>query len=222
MADILNSDDLRAEIPALGRDFKVMGKRAGDRMDITLAVAFIDRWVGDVADYFAVKARLVQRVQERLGQVCMLQINTLDDPCARDESSLYLTVTGLSAEQGDDGEVGRGNRVNGLITPYRPMSLEAAAGKNPAAHVGKLYNVLAHLLAQRILNETDGVTDVTVRLLSAIGSPINQPQLAAVDVRAPGGLSPEQRRGIQERVAQGLDELPMLTRQLVNGDIPVC
>ena len=68
-------------------------------------------------------------------------VNALDDPKASDESGIYLTVTGLSAEQGDDGEVGRGNRVNGLITPSRAMSLEAAAGKNAVAHVGKLYNL---------------------------------------------------------------------------------
>ncbi len=34
--------------------------------------------------------------------------------------------SGLSAETGDDGQVGRGNRVNGLITPNGPMSLEAS------------------------------------------------------------------------------------------------
>jgi len=45
----------------------------------------------------------------------------------------YLTVTGTSAEAGDDGQVGRGNRANGLITPCRPMSLEAVAGKIPSA-----------------------------------------------------------------------------------------
>ncbi len=102
------------------------------------------------------------------------------------------------------------------------MSLEAAAGKNPAAHVGKLYNVLAHQLAQRILNDIDGVVEVTVRLLSAIGQPIDQPQLGAVDVCAPDGLSPMQRRGIQERIEQGLAGLPALTRQLVNGEIRIC
>jgi S-adenosylmethionine synthetase len=42
-----------------------------------------------------------------------------------------LTVTGTSAENGDDGQVGRGNRINGLITPYHPMSLEATSGKKP-------------------------------------------------------------------------------------------
>lgn len=71
-------------------------------------------------------------------------MNVSDTGSAQDS---YLTVTGLSAESGDDGQVGRGNRVNGLIAPYRPMSLEAAAGKNPVTHVGKLYNIIAMRIA---------------------------------------------------------------------------
>ncbi len=102
-SDILNSHNLRAAFPAIGRDYKVMGHRVGDRMALTLAAAFIDRWVGDVADYFDLKARVAQRVGEGLRQTCTLRINTLDDPGTHDESGLYLTVTGLSAEQGDDG-----------------------------------------------------------------------------------------------------------------------
>jgi S-adenosylmethionine synthetase len=31
------------------------------------------------------------------------------------------------------------------------MSLEAAAGKNPVTHVGKLYNIAAHDIAQTIV-----------------------------------------------------------------------
>ena len=221
-AGILNSDDLRADFPAIGRDYKVTGQRVGERIELTLAVAFVDRCVTDVADYFALKTCVARRIGEQLGQVSLLHVNTLDDPDAGGEDGVYLTVTGLSAEQGDDGEVGRGNRVNGLITPCRPMSLEAAAGKNPASHVGKLYNVLAHQLAHSILDDVDGLTEVTVRLLSAIGRPIDQPQLAAVDVCAPDGLSDAQRRCIEERVTQGLAGLPALTRQVVSGDIRIC
>jgi S-adenosylmethionine synthetase len=130
-------------------------------------------------------------------------------------------VTGLSAEHGDDGEVGRGNRVNGLITPYRPMSLEAAAGKNPAAHVGKLYNVLAHRLAASIHADIEGVDEVTVRLLSAIGHPVDQPQLVAIDLAAAGGFSAARQRQVRELTAQHLAALPALIRELATGAIAV-
>jgi S-adenosylmethionine synthetase len=97
--------------------------------------------------------------------------------------SVYLTVTGLSAEAGDDGQVGRGNRVNGLITPYRPMSLEAAAGKNPVAHVGKLYNVMANRVAHAVVMEVPEVDEAYCYLLSRIGHPIADPPLFELKVR---------------------------------------
>lgn len=220
-AAILRGGALQAAIPAAGKDYKVMGHRVGERLHLVIALALIDRHVTSVADYFAQKAAISAFLDERLGHCCTLEINTLDDPQTRDASGVYLTVTGLSAEQGDDGQVGRGNRVNGLITPYRPMSLEAAAGKNPLSHVGKLYNLLAHRLARDILADIDGLQEVTVRLLSAIGQPLDQPQLAAVEVVAAGGLSDEQRRRIKDAVVCGLAGLPWLTGQLIDGSIPV-
>lgn len=35
------------------------------------------------------------------------------------------------------------------------MSLEAAAGKNPINHVGKIYNVLAHEMASALAADLD-------------------------------------------------------------------
>ncbi|PMS19684.1 S-adenosylmethionine synthetase [Trinickia dabaoshanensis] len=221
-AELLKSDALRDAFPALGFDYKIMGHRVGEHMRLTVALAFVDRYVADAASYFSQKAAVEMCLSRYLGEACTVRCNTLDDPHARKESGLYLTVTGLSAEQGDDGEVGRGNRINGLITPGRPMSLEAVAGKNPASHVGKLYNVLAHRLAQRILDDAESASRVTVRLLSAIGNRIDEPQLAAVDVCASDGLSGAQRHRIRERVAHGLAELPTLTRELIDGSVLVC
>jgi S-adenosylmethionine synthetase len=66
---------------------------------------------------------------------------------------VFLTVTGTSAEASDDGEVGRGNRTNGLITPYRFMTMEAAAGKTPVSHAGKLYNLAADKIAGALVAE---------------------------------------------------------------------
>lgn len=220
-AEILRGNALQAAIPGVGRDYKVMGSRVGERMHLVIALALVDRHVKNVADYFALKAEVLAFLDRRLGHCCTIEINTLDDRNARDESGVYLTVTGLSAEHGDDGEVGRGNRVNGLITPYRPMSLEAVAGKNPVSHVGKLYNLLAHQLASDILTEVEGLDEVTVRLLSAIGRPVDQPQLAAVDVVAADSLTHAQRRRIKETVARGLAGLPALTQRLIDGSVSV-
>ena len=188
---------------------------------MTIALAFIDRHVVGVDEYFSLKRQVAAYLAERITPECEVVINTLDDPEAREESQIHLTVTGHSAEHGDDGEVGRGNRVNGLITPYRPMSLEAAAGKNPTAHVGKIYNVLASRLARCIVADVAGVDEAVVRLLSGIGRPIDQPQLVAISVVVEGGLSPSQERAIHELVSQQLASLPTMLMDLAMGHLSV-
>jgi S-adenosylmethionine synthetase len=159
-----------------------MGVRAGTVHALTIALAIIDRHVRDVRDYFEVKRAMHGYLAGHFPGIGELTINALDDPGAGSESGVYVTVSGLSAEMGDDGQVGRGNRVNGLITPGRPMSLEAAAGKNPVSHVGKVYNVLASALAHAVCEEVPGVIEASVQLLSRIGQPLTEPWVASVDV----------------------------------------
>ncbi len=129
------------------------------------------------------------------------------------------TVTGTSLEAGDDGQVGRGNRVSGLITPSRAMSLEAAAGKNPVTHVGKLYNVLASRVASRVA-AVPGVQEAECLLVGRIGRPVRDPWLAQVRVRGDGGgIPPELSREAAEVLRSELDGLPALTRAVVERTI---
>lgn len=119
-----------------------MGLRENGRIALTIGCAFVDKYVTSIIDYQQKKLHLIELVNAKAQEITdtevSVQVNTADGEV---KDSLYLTVTGTSAEAGDDGEVGRGNRVNGLIAPYRPMNMEAAAGKNPVTHVGKLYNL---------------------------------------------------------------------------------
>ncbi len=134
----MNGRNRSTQNPAWGEDVKIMGIRRGNEADITVACAMIGRYLSDMGEYLAQKAmieELVRSLADAHGfAACTTGVNLADDP---DADAVYLTVTGTSAEAGDDGEVGRGNRVNGLITPYRPMSMEATAGKNPVNHVGQ-------------------------------------------------------------------------------------
>lgn len=219
-AALLRSDELRARFPAAGDDFKVMGLRRDGELALTVALAMVDREVHSPAEYFHMKLMLAGYLSARLEGISVV-VNTLDDPAANDESGLYLTVTGLSAEMGDDGQVGRGNRVNGLITPGRPMSLEAAAGKNPAAHVGKIYNVLANEIARAVCEEVEGVLEAAVQLVSQIGRPIAEPWAASVEVRASGELAPVVRERVRRTVVQHLERIGELTRRLEKEGVPV-
>ncbi|MEM1713959.1 MAG: methionine adenosyltransferase, partial [Desulfurococcaceae archaeon] len=136
----------------------------------------------------------------------------------------YITVTGTSAEHGDDGETGRGNRANGLITPMRPVSMEATAGKNPVNHVGKIYNVLAKLIAEKIYSEhSDEVSDVYVEILSQIGKPIDQPLIASVKL-IPRNMStqdlPENiRNDIIGIVEEYLVNIRRITELIINDQV---
>ncbi len=176
----LNSAETKARQPEIGEDLKVMGVRRGDRTSLTVACAMVGRFIDDADDYRRQKEQVRRLALEACAGPVEVHVNTADGETA---DSLYLTVTGLSAEAGDDGQVGRGNRVNGLITPYRPMTLEAAAGKNPLTHVGKLYNLVAHRIARALVAEVPGVREASCYLVSRIGSPITQPEVMDVKVR---------------------------------------
>lgn len=173
----LNSDEFRASIP-VGRDIKVMGART-DTVAITVAVPVMATRVDNRTDYndalAEVRSTVEMMAKELIGSDASVAINQADTG-----DSPYLTVTGTSGEAGDDGQVGRGNRFGGLITPYRPMSLEASCGKNPAAHVGKTYHAVAHDIASRLTEETHA-GEATVKLLSRIGTPVTNPQVVHVE-----------------------------------------
>ncbi len=181
---MLNSRDFKSRLPAVGEDVKVMGLRKNRRIDLTIAVAMISSLLRDVSEYVSVKEEVRERVLDLASKIApeydvYVHVNTAD---MVEKGIVYLTVTGTSAEHGDDGATGRGNRANGLITPMRPMSLEATAGKNPVNHVGKIYNVLACIIANRVYNEVKGVKEVYVKLLSQIGKPIDEPLIANVKI----------------------------------------
>lgn len=175
----LNSDEFRASQP-VGRDIKVMGARSGDDIMVTVACPVLAEKVANRDAYdevvSATRDEATAVASAIAGRPVAVQVNQADQ-----EDSVYLTLTGTSAEAGDDGQVGRGNRFGGLITPYRPMSLEAAAGKNPAAHVGKTYHAIGADISKRVIAETDA-SEVTIRLLSSIGHPVTSPQAVHVEV----------------------------------------
>lgn len=201
-AALLGSHTLRARFPAAGDDFKVMGLRRDGAIALTVAIALVDCEVHSAAQYFEIKQALADWLTVQLG--IRPEINTLDDAAAAGEAGLYLTVTGLSAEMGDDGQVGRGNRINGLITPARVMSLEAAAGKNPAGHVGKLYNVLAHRIARAVCEEVPDIAEASVQLVSQIGRPLSEPWAAYVQVVTSAPLSLVRREEVRAVTASRL------------------
>lgn len=223
----LNSPACKAQFPEAGEDVKVMGARQGRHLTLTVALAFVDRFIPTVQTYVARKAAITEELRRFLAadlqeldrvDVCL---NTLDAP-ERGLGGMYLTVLGTSAEGGDSGQVGRGNRVNGVISLQRPMSTEAAAGKNPVRHVGKIYTLLSHQMAQHIYSTVEGVAEVSVWLCSQIGQPVDRPWVTAAQViLAPGASKTDVDTPIRERIHADLAALPAFITQLTQGAFPV-
>ncbi|RAP53456.1 MAG: S-adenosylmethionine synthetase [Methanosphaera sp. rholeuAM130] len=191
--ELLNSKSFKKQYPHVGEDIKVMGLREKDNITLTIAAAFVSKYVDDVDSYLNMKAELVDIVKDLAAKTTDYSvdtlINTADDETKKDESGYYLTVTGTSAEMGDDGSVGRGNRANGLITPNRPMSMEATSGKNPINHVGKIYNLLSNEITKEVVSDVEGVQNIDMIILSQIGKPIDQPRTATAHIQTEEGYS---------------------------------
>lgn len=198
-----------------GSDVKLMGYWDGEQADVVLCVPQKSRHVGSRAEYVgntaSVLAECYRLADLRLpGSKARFRLNARDVP---EKDELYLTYSGSSIESGDEGVVGRGNRVNGLITPLRPMNLEGANGKNPVYHVGKLYNVAAQRLASRLHEATGGHAEV--HLVSTTGQRLDQPWRILVRLSSPDAEVDK----VQALVTEALGEFPALTDELVSDGI---
>jgi S-adenosylmethionine synthetase len=215
----LTTSSTIATHPMIGEDVKVMGVRRGHQIDLTIAGAIVDQHVQGISEYAGAKeviARLAQHAaRQTTGAHVRVAVNTADD---LEAGRLYLTVTGTSAESGDDGQTGRGNRVGGLITPCRPMTLEAAAGKNVVSHVGKSYSIVAHQIARALIATCPDITEATCVLVSRIGSPVETPQVVELQIVTRHGIALDSVRGPAEAIAREfLGGLTDLTRLLLDG-----
>jgi len=224
----LNSPDFKERFPESGEDVKVMGMRRERMLDLTVAMPLLAERILSERSYFEQKTAIAEDVKRFLLGGCSefdrleLRLNALDRE-GRGLGGIYLSLLGTSAEDADSGQVGRGNRVNGLIALNRPLGTEAAAGKNPVSHVGKIYNFLSHRLARQVYERVEGLKEVYVILLSRIGSPVDAPVMAAAQLVLADGRGLEEVRrdvaGIFEEEFFGLDAF---CRRLAAGEYPVC
>jgi len=216
----LNSPGFKARFPDTGEDVKVMGVRETRKLHLTIAMPLLDRALHSEDEYFAqveeIRDATLAHLQSRLQQLdeLALNLNVLD---RRGEGlrGIYASVLGVSAESADSGEVGRGNRLNGLISFCRPGGGEAAAGKNPVGHTGKIYGVLADRLAGRLVGGVPGLEEVTLWLSSEIGRPVDQPRVAFALVHlAPGAVLADVAAASEAMIASELAQLPAFCRDV--------
>lgn len=223
----LNSKEFKGRYPETGEDIKVMGLRRGNKLELTVAMPLLASYISSEEEYFEKKHLIHGEMEEFCKGLhgfkkIDIHFNTLDEK-GRGFGGIYLSLLGTSAEDADSGQVGRGNRVNGLISLNRPLGTEAAAGKNPVSHVGKIYNVLSHKIAKEIYEKIDGVKEVYVLLLSRIGTPIDSPQMATAQVLLERGRGiNEIARKTEEIFEKELLRINKFCMELSKGIYPIC
>ena len=217
----LNSSKVKKELPEVGEDIKVMGLRYNKHIDLTISAPQISSLTPDLDHYLSIKEEIKDRIVNNAIKITEYPVdvfvNTADAP---EKGVIYLTVTGTSAEQGDDGNTGRGNRIHGLITPGRPMSLEATAGKNPVNHVGKIYNILANQIANKAYKEVKGIREIYIKILSQIGRPIDKPMVADAQlILEKGFLLKDIDAEIKSIIDEELANIKQITDKVIRSKI---
>jgi len=224
---LINSPSFKDKCKGSGEDVKVMVERIDNKVGITVAVAMVSKYINDIDEYVNYTNQIKDAVLDLAAKIIperevTCQVNVADNI---EKKNLYLTITGTSAEAGDDGEVGRGNRSNGLITPCRTMSLEAVCGKNPINHVGKIYNILGTEIAREIYKRGEGdILEAHVKLLSQIGRPITDPWVNSIELIPAENVNFASIEKIAKEVSADMlkkESLIDLRKRLIAGKVQV-
>ncbi|NHJ24519.1 MAG: methionine adenosyltransferase [Candidatus Lokiarchaeota archaeon] len=224
---LLNSPQFKDKCKGSGEDIKIMTERIGNKIGITVAAAMVSKYINDADEYLSYTNQIKDSVLDLAAKIIpekevTCQVNVADNI---EKGIMYLTITGTSAEAGDDGEVGRGNRSNGLITPCRTMSLEAVCGKNPINHVGKIYNITATEMAREIYKRGEGnILEAHVKLLSQIGHPITEPWINSIELVPADNVNFTTIEKIAQEVSQEMlskEYFIDLRKRLISGKVQV-
>jgi len=208
----LNAKETKEELPWMGSDIKIMGVRVGEQIQITACVPQISRFVPDLLSYSKnlkiIRDILLSELSTFFNPDQIdLRINTKDDS---EERNYYLTITGGSLS-GDIGVTGRGNRISGLITSNRPMSMEGASGKNPRYYAGIVYNLLSKHISEQLFLRYKCSNEIII--VSQNGSPLLSPRHIIVITER------EINKEAYSTIKECVSDIPKLTTMYINGEI---
>lgn len=213
----LNSTEYKSNYPWVGSDIKVMGMRKEDKVEITSCVPLISLYVSDLTDYKN-KLQMLKNDIEIIVRKYFnkndlhIYLNTRDN---YENNDLYLTAIGSAVESGDEGAVGRGNRSRGVIPFSRNFSMEAACGKNPVYHTGKLFTAIGDVISKKIFDKYH--IENVVYCTSKMGDEINNPWNVSVELNKT--VSNEIKKDIDKIVKDEIKNHSKITSDLINGKI---
>ncbi len=204
----------RQENRWLGSDIKIAAFGVPDEIGMTICIPQLSLQTPDVRTYRSNMEKVIADIRDfvvqRNDSRFSLNTNMRDN---YDTCELYLTVIGSSIESGDEGVVGRGNRMNGIISVTRPFSMEAVCGKNPVYHVGKVYNIIANNIARRLYAMTGDYVEVF--LISQSGRALKDPWKTIIGMKNESPGEPAVRNVVSEE----LEKADKITNAIVRGRI---
>lgn len=118
---------------------------------------------------------------------------------------------GSCIECGEEGLVGRGNSINGVISITRPRSMEAFPGKNPVYHTGRVHGLLSYKLAKSIYENLK--TPCSVYVLTKSGQSLIPPYSLTIQLPEPEKISHPSLEKIIEEHFLNVDYLKELIKQ---------
>lgn len=210
----LNSEEFKKDYPETGFDIKVLITRIEKTIDVTICIPFISSKTPSMIRYREklkdIEEHLLKKIREWSEyEDIILNINTKDEG----GKYAYLTVYGSALDKGDQGMVGRGNRFNGVISVNREMNIEAAAGKNPIHHSGKIYNFVSHLISKELFNKYGIYNSVFISAKN--GDLLNKPSYVIIKTAESIGVSQNE---IKEVVTEYLNNLDQITSIIVESN----
>lgn len=208
----LNSSNFKKKNKWMGSDIKIMGFRNLNDYYITMCIPQIANFVKNLSEYktnLEAARRVIKKIINKYGiNKFELDINTRDD---YKTNELYLTAIGSSIESGDEGLVGRGNRINGIISPSKPISMEGSCGKNPVYHIGKIYYLAANEIAKKIYSKFGIKNEVFIA--SQSGRYLLDPWIIVINTPA----SFNKINNLKVMISEEIKNMQSLTPKIING-----
>jgi S-adenosylmethionine synthetase len=200
----------------IGSDVKIMATRVDRKVELTVSAPQVSSHVSCAEDYTANLEVLRKHLAAIIGEFeSFADVSLVLNPGDRvEEELLYMKYTGSSIESGDEGVVGRGNRIGGVIAPYRPFTMEGITGKNPSYHAGKIYSAAAWDIANGIWEDFRVPCEVLVA--SQMDRPLSDPW--RVMLRVFGDVP---QPSIRDKVEGVLSDIPAITDRIVAGRYPL-
>ncbi|MBU2589519.1 MAG: methionine adenosyltransferase [Nanoarchaeota archaeon] len=219
LMDSFKVKSLKKDYLWLGSDIKIMALKINKNINLTLCIPQISKFVQNKQQYKKNLKIMHQYIYNFIAKKfpyfkINLFLNTRDD---FETGEIYLTAIGSSIESGDEGLVGRGNRINQLICQTKPYTMEGAAGKNPVYHIGKIYNLAAQEIANKISKKIKTYSEVF--LISQSGRLLIDPWKTIVGIEKE--LNKKEIDNLKKFIKKELNNIPQITNKLIKKQFKI-